>query len=423
VASSSSPAPLLGLAELADEQRIDTILIDHALQGIRIQVLLRLLLSVFVILSVVLEPPVYSAGICIAIAAVYVAWCVLGAVVAPRGGLLAIRFSWLTLFVDLLALVAVTAVASQSDQISWTADVLVVGFAIVPMIAAIGMRPAVCAAVVVPTVVVYFVANVIARVPNGRPWSVIVLSTLVMASLALGAVLLSHLQRSRVVTIGSLAAERSRLLDEVMQIEQRERRDLAEHLHDGALQYVLAARQELASLADGPPDPVVVTRIDEALRESARLLRSTLGELHPAVLEQAGLAVALTDLAESFEQRGAFAISVDTVGWPDDLRTTVDSALFATARELLTNVVKHARAMTVQLTAEVDEGRARVVVIDDGVGVDEEHLRSRVAGGHIGLASRRVRLEGQGGALVIRRHPAGGTVAIAEVPLPNASTS
>ncbi len=79
--------------------------------------------------------------------------------------------------------------------------------------------------------------------------------------------------------------------------------------------------------------------------------------------------------------------------------------------------------MTVQLTAEVDEGRARVVVIDDGVGVDEEHLRSRVAGGHIGLASRRVRLEGQGGALVIRRHPAGGTVAIAEVPLPNASTS
>ncbi|ROZ86546.1 sensor histidine kinase [Gordonia sp. OPL2] len=419
MASSSSPAPLLGLAELADEQRIDTILIDHALQGIRIQVLLRLLLSVFVILSVVLEPPVYSAGICIAIAAAYVAWCVVGAVLAPRSGVLAIRFSWLALFVDLLALVAVTAVASQSDQISWTADVLVVGFAIVPMIAAISMRPAVCAAVVVPTVAVYFVANVIARVPNGRPWSVIVLSTLVMASLALGAVLLSRLQRSRVVTIGSLAAERSRLLDEVMQIEQRERRDLAEHLHDGALQYVLGARQELAALADGAPDPAVVTRIDEALRESARLLRSTLGELHPAVLEQAGLAVALADLAESFEQRGAFAISVDTVGWPDDLRTTVDSALFATARELLTNVVKHARAMTVQLTAEVDEGRARVVVIDDGVGVDEEHLRSRVAGGHIGLASRRVRLEGQGGALVIRRHPAGGTVAIAEVPLPS----
>ncbi|NED70254.1 ATP-binding protein, partial [Streptomyces sp. SID10244] len=156
--------------------------------------------------------------------------------------------SWVALLLDLVVLVAVTAVASQSDEISWTADVLVTGFAIVPMIAAISMRPMVCAAVVVPTVVVYFVANAIARVPNGRPWSVILLSTLVIGILALGAVALSRLQRSRVVTIGSLAAERSRLLDEVMQIEHRERRDLAEHLHDGALQYVLGARQELAVL-------------------------------------------------------------------------------------------------------------------------------------------------------------------------------
>ncbi|AZG46948.1 sensor histidine kinase [Gordonia insulae] len=418
MASSSSPAPLLGLAELADEQRIDTILIDHALQGIRIQVLLRLLLSVFVLLSVSLEPPVYNAPICIAIAAAYVAWCVLGVILAPRAGILAIRFSWLTLFVDLLVLVAVTAVASESDQISWTADVLVTGFALVPMIAAISMRPMVCAAVVAPTVVVYFVANVIARVPNGRPWTVIALSTFVIAVLALGAVLLSRLQRSRVVTIGSLAAERSRLLDDVMQIEHRERRDLAEHLHDGALQYVLGARQELAGLADASPDPEVVQRIDEALRESARLLRSTLGELHPAVLEQAGLAVALTDLADSIERRGAFSISVDTVGWPDNLRTTVDPVLFAAARELLTNVVKHAQATSVQLTAEVDEGRGRVVVVDDGIGVDPEQLTGRVAGGHIGLASRRVRLEGQGGTLTIAPHPAGGTVAIAEVPVP-----
>lgn len=417
MASSSSPAPLLGLAELADEQRIDTILIDHALQGIRIQVLLRLLLSVFVLLSVSLEPPVYNAPICIAIAAAYVAWCLLGVILAPRAGILAIRFSWLTLFVDLLVLVAVTAVASESDQTSWTADVLVTGFALVPMIAAISMRPIVCAAVVASTVVVYFVANVIARVPNGRPWTVIALSTFVIAVLALGAVLLSRLQRSRVVTIGSLAAERSRLLDDVMQIEHRERRDLAEHLHDGALQYVLGARQELAGLADGSPDPEVVQRIDEALRESARLLRSTLGELHPAVLEQAGLAVALADLADSIERRGAFTISVDTVGWPDTLRTTVDPVLFAAARELLTNVVKHAQATSVQLTAEVDEGRGRVVVVDDGIGVDPERLTGRVAGGHIGLASRRVRLEGQGGTLTVAPHPAGGTVAIAEVPV------
>nr|WP_202422601.1 ATP-binding protein [Gordonia sp. SID5947] len=408
----------MGPAEFADEQRIDTILVDHALQGIRIQVLLRLLLSVFVLLAVALQPPAYAAGVCIVIAALYVAWCLLGVLLAPRAGMLAIRFAWLTVFVDLVVLVAVTAVASQSDQISWTTDVLVAGFALLPMIAAIGMRPLVCAAVVVPTVAVYFVANAIARVPNGRPWSVILLSTAVIGVLALGAVLLSRLQRSRVVTIGSLAAERSRLLDDVMQIEQRERRDLAEHLHDGALQYVLGARQELAALGDNGRDSESIARIDEALRESARLLRSTLGELHPAVLEQAGLAVALTDLARSVEHRTSLTVTVDTAGWPDDRRTPVDPVLFATARELLTNVVKHARATAVDLTAEADEGMARIVVVDDGVGVDPAQLDRRVAGGHIGLASRRVRLEGQGGTLRVGPHPRGGTVAIAEIPLP-----
>ncbi|MCF3940822.1 sensor histidine kinase [Gordonia tangerina] len=417
MASSSSPPPRLGLAELAEEQRIDTILVAHALQGIRIQVLLRLLLAIFVVLSVTVEPPIYSTTLCVALAAAYAGWCALGAILAPRVGLLAIRFSWLILLVDLCALVAVTAVASGSDQISWTADVLVTGFAIVPMIAAISMRPLVCAAVVIPTVVVYFAAQVIARIPNGRPWSVIALETLVIVVLALGAVLLSRLQRSRVETIGSLAAQRRRLLDDVMQIEQRERRDLAEHLHDGALQYVLGARQELASLGEGPYDAESIARIDGALRSAAQLLRSTLGELHPAVLDQAGLAVALADLARSVEQRSTLTIAVDAVGWPDDLRSPADPLLFATARELLTNVVKHAGATRVDLTVEIDDGRGRLVVLDDGVGIDEAALSDRVAGGHIGLASRRVRLGGQGGSLTVRRHPDGGTVAIAEVPM------
>ena len=87
-------------------------------------------------------------------------------------------------------------------------------------------------------------------------------------ALAVGAILLSRLQRSRVRTIGALAAERARLLDATMEIEERERRDLADNLHDGALQYVLAARQELATLRDSA-DPVTLDRVDGALRDAA----------------------------------------------------------------------------------------------------------------------------------------------------------
>ncbi|MDL9935399.1 histidine kinase [Gordonia sp. ABSL1-1] len=411
------PAPLLKPTELADTEPIRAILLDTALDGVRIQSVLRVLLAVFALGAITLEPPARSGIWCLVIAAVYLVWCVVGVVLLPHGGWLAIRFAWTALFIDMAALTLLTLIASESDQISWTADILVNGFFLLPMIAAISLRPALCAVVMVPTVITYFVGSVLAKDPNGEPWTIIGLRTGVIGALALGAVWLSRLQRTRVVMIGSLAAQRSRLLDDIMEIEARERRQLAEHLHDGALQYVLAARQELPALTPDPPnsDRTAAARIDEALRESARLLRSTLAELHPAVLERSGLAAALTDLTTSVAHRTSLTIAVDTAGWPASAATTVDAILFTTARELLTNIVKHARATHVEATIEFGP-RARLVVVDDGMGFDDTMLDHRVTDGHIGLLSRRVRLESRGGTLTIRRRPAGGTVVVAEIP-------
>ncbi|MBD0862956.1 ATP-binding protein [Gordonia sp. zg691] len=412
----------LGLSEFTDEPRIHDILIDHAVRGIRIQVLLRLFLSLFVLLAVCLDPPAHAAAFSVVTAVLYAAWCVGGAVVAVGFPSMMIRWSWIALPIDLVLLTALVIVAGESNELSWTTNALINGFVLVPMIAAIALQPRICAVVVIATAVVYAVSSALARTSNGEPWSVIALRVLVVCALAVGAILLSRLQRSRVTTIGSLAAERARLLDATMEIEERERRDLADNLHDGALQYVLAARQELATLR-GSADPVTLDRVDGALRDSAQLLRTMLSELHPAVLEQAGLAVALTDLASSFGSRaGAPAVAVDTAGWSPDLRTSVDSLLFSAARELLTNVVKHAHATTVEMTAEFDDGQARLVVVDDGIGLPadigvDDLMRRRQAAGHIGLASRRVRIEGAGGTLTLaQRAGGGGTVAIVEVP-------
>ncbi|WP_074853186.1 sensor histidine kinase [Gordonia westfalica] len=411
----------LGFGEFADEPRIHRILVDHVLRGIRIQVLLRLFLALFVLLTVCLDPPDHATAFSVVTAVLYAAWCIAGAVVVRRHEAWMVRYSWIALPIDLLLLTILAVVAGMSNEVSWTTDALLTGFALVPMIAAISLQPRLCAIVVIATVVVYAVSNILARQSNGEPWSIIVLRVLVVSALAVGAILLSQLQRSRVTTIGSLAAERARLLDATMEIEERERRDLADNLHDGALQYLLAARQELATLRDSA-DPVTLNRVDGALRDSAQLLRSTLSELHPVVLEQAGLAVALTDLASSYGSRaGAPAISVDTAAWPSELRTSADSLLFAAARELLTNVLKHAEADTAEVTAEFDDGVARLVVVDDGVGLPEdvgveELMRRRQAAGHIGLASRRVRIEGVGGTFSLATRPSGGTVAVVEVP-------
>ncbi len=240
----------------------------------------------------------------------------------------------------------------------------------------------------------------------------------VLAALAVGAMLLTRVQRARVGAIGGLAVERSRLLDESLQIEARERRDLAERVHDGALQYVLAARQELEDAREYD-DPASFDRVEEALRESSQLLRSIMTELHPAVLEQSGLAAALRELTRTVAARGGFAVDLDVDGWPPDVRTLADPVLFASARELLTNVVKHAGATHVQVHLALSDGTARLAVVDDGCGIEAGVLAQRLAEGHIGVASQRARLDAVGGRLHLGPGPVGGTVAVVEVAVGN----
>jgi two-component system NarL family sensor kinase len=227
-------------------------------------------------------------------------------------------------------------------------------------------------------------------------------------------VLLSRVQRSRVSTIARLLDERTDLLAEMVTIEQREQRDLAETLHDGALQYVLAARQELEAVDEG--DPEAVERIDLALAETSRLLRSTMTQLHPAVVDSAGLLPALRDLVATVNTRGQLSAELQTQNWDDDLRTPIDELLLTTARELITNVVKHAQARAVLIELAREAGTATLRVSDDGVGMAGVDLDARLGAGHLGVASRRIRLEAAGGRISFRTADPHGTVVDVEVP-------
>ena len=73
-------------------------------------------------------------------------------------------------------------------------------------------------------------------------------------------------------------------------------------------------------------------RLDEALTQSARLLRTTVTELHPAVLDQSGLPAAVTSLARTAADRAGLTLIVDIEQWPAETRTAHDQLLFSSAR-------------------------------------------------------------------------------------------
>ncbi len=402
------------LTDLAVRPEIRQLLLDHARLGLRVQSVVRICLALIIMGAVVVEPPTRHGTVCDVVAALYVAGALAFATLSSRRETV-LRTVWLVLFVDLAVVTALSLISSGSVT-TWTSDILVFAFFLLPVLGATQLRPWICSAVCAPTVGLYFLVGAVTRIANGdEPWRSITLRTLVLATASLGAVMLSRVQRSRVLAVGRLALDRSTLVTELVQLEDRERRDLSEALHDGALQYVLAARMDLEDVESAINSETYV-RLDEALATSAKLLRSTVYELHPAVLAQSGLRPALSELTRNAGARGGFTVYLQDSGWPAGARTDADTVLYATARELLNNVVKHAGASTVWVGLDRVGDEARITISDDGRGFSELEMEKKLAEGHIGLSSRRARVEAAGGRLEVKAREPKGTVVDVHVP-------
>ncbi|CAM3766431.1 sensor histidine kinase [Smaragdicoccus niigatensis] len=398
---------------------LNRVRIEFGLRGADLQVALRVVLVAFLGLTLLTNPPKSFAHISWALVGGYALFAAAFAVWAVKVRSRTSGWVDLLLFVDLgvmalLTLITGTSARDWGEDASWAADIITNALFVLPVLACTQLRPWIGAFVVVPTVVTFFLASWITQDSNSEPWSSIWLSTLALAGVGLAAVGFCAIQSSRVKTISGLVSSRTALLGEVMGIEGRERQQLSEQLHDGALQLVLAARMDANNLRD-EPDPDAVERIFKALTECSKLLRTTVSELHPAVLQALGLSRALSELARTTQARG-IAVELDSAGWTDG-PTEADGLLYGTARELLSNVVKHAGATTAYVTLDQTEGFARLTVADDGVGMSEADRERSLKGGHIGLASHELRLVAAGGSLSIHPRSPSGTEVRVEVPL------
>jgi two-component system, NarL family, sensor kinase len=211
-----------------------------------------------------------------------------------------------------------------------------------------------------------------------------------LALLCLCSYTVSRTQQRRLASIAELTASRSLLLADVMTAEERERRRIAEALHDGALQTVLAAKQDLREAIRGNGDTSGVERASALLVDVSHDLRQVTRELHPSVLDEAGLAEAVQTLADSFSERTGVPVDC-SIDYPH--RHPDDATLYGVARELLNNVARHANAHRVQLELSDGGDVAMLDVRDDGVGMDPSVLSKRLSEGHIGVASHRARIE------------------------------
>ncbi len=213
------------------------------------------------------------------------------------------------------------------------------------------------------------------------------------------------------------------LASELTLAEQRERRRLAEVLHDDLQQLLVGARLQLNGLQRVPEQTVSQTALDveELINQALAVSRSLTHELSPPILHEGELVPALEWLAHWMHQRHGLQVTVTTTEpitpASDDLRVM----LFQAVRELLFNVVKHAQVPTATLSVVRHGDQVQIVVEDKGTGFDPARLPGGSEGGRgFGLFSIRERLELIGGSLEIESAPGKGSRFTLLVPLETA---
>jgi signal transduction histidine kinase len=188
-----------------------------------------------------------------------------------------------------------------------------------------------------------------------------------------------------------------------------QRRRIERDLHDGAQQRLVALGLELRS-AQRKLDGVANYDVQSLIREAAEEVQIAVDELrqlasgiHPGILTQGGLAVALGALAN----KAPVPVSVDAN--LDRLQPELESTAYFVASEALTNIAKHAHASTASIRACVENGKLVIEVSDDGVG-------GAATDGGTGLRGLADRVEAQGGRLRIESPSGGGTRIRGEIP-------
>lgn len=377
-------------------------------EPVRVAAVLRLPLIVLMALLVYIQdvehwlPDVYGAVLLL-----YAAFAVVWLVVVLR---IPIRwwFGVASTAIDVLVVLVLCLVSGGATV--WLLPV----FFLVPITVAFLDRPELTAALGLSAAGGYLLAWIVYSKRDdtvGLP-NVVYVQVGCLLWLAAATTALCYVLSKRRSRVRALLDVRRRLVAESMQADERNNRQLSEQLHDGPLQNLLAARLDLEDLRDNPTGEGF-DRVDAALRETVTLLRDTVTTLHPQVLAQVGLGPALRELVRQYEQRWdvTFDCEIDEVGKP-----RAQALLYRAARELLSNAHKHSRASRVQVDVHRVAGAVVLRVVDDGVGFDPSVLESKVADGHIGLASLVVGIEEMGGSVRFAHTGGGGATTVVTMP-------
>ena len=212
----------------------------------------------------------------------------------------------------------------------------------------------------------------------------------------------------RAVHVAGIAIQRHELDEQLRALSthieaarEEERTGLARELHDQLGQSLTVLKMDLAWIgrrAGSITKDALLGKVNELSRMTDEIINQTRrisADLRPGLLDDLGLAAALSWQAQEFQKRTGIECTVRVkADGIDALPRDVSTTIFRALQEALTNVARHAGAKNVAIRLGQVDGWLNLVVRDDGKGIRPEHLSDPRSLGVVGMRERARRLGG-----------------------------
>ncbi len=203
----------------------------------------------------------------------------------------------------------------------------------------------------------------------------------------------------------------------VIEAEENERQRIARDLHDGIGQMMSAAKMNLSayesSTAPMNEHAASLGKIISLVDESCREIRNVSHNMMPNALLKKNLATALQDFIDKIDTR-SLAIHLYTEGLENRMDSAVETVLYRVIQECVNNVIKHAKATTLDISVTRDDEGISATIEDNGKGFDAAD-HEKFDG--IGVRNIITRVEYLKGTIEFDSAPGRGTLIAIHVPL------
>jgi signal transduction histidine kinase len=220
----------------------------------------------------------------------------------------------------------------------------------------------------------------------------------------------------------ALNAERGRLRalsGRLTQAQEAERTRIARELHDEAGQALTTVRLQMDYVASILP-PDVPSEVQDQINEAQTLIARTLEEirrisidLRPSILDDLGLTSALRWQCDRLQRHAKISVHFDSHQDGRRLKPDIETTVYRTAQEALTNIARHAQATSVEVKLDVTRDLLSLEIVDDGTGFNETADQER----GLGLLGMQERLSAVSGTLQIESEPGVGSTLHIQVPV------